>query len=121
MWCGDLVSKRLSKSGLKMVHDRRPDLKKLPSARQRKIPARSVGAKSPLPACGFQISLQCCMAEELKQFYDRLAANYHLIFEDWDASIKRQAAALAAILERECGMPKPCGFSIVPAESEPKR
>jgi SAM-dependent methyltransferase len=45
------------------------------------------------------------MAEGVKHFYDRLASNYHLIFEDWDASIKRQAAALGAILERECGAP----------------
>jgi glycine/sarcosine N-methyltransferase len=46
------------------------------------------------------------MAEGVKRFYDRLASNYHLIFEDWDASVKRQAAALGAILERECGAPK---------------
>jgi glycine/sarcosine N-methyltransferase len=45
------------------------------------------------------------MAEGVKQFYDRLASNYHLIFEDWDASIKRQAAVLGGILERECGAP----------------
>jgi ubiquinone/menaquinone biosynthesis C-methylase UbiE len=45
------------------------------------------------------------MAEGVKNFYDRLAGNYHLIFEDWDASMKRQAAALGAILERECGAP----------------
>jgi SAM-dependent methyltransferase len=45
------------------------------------------------------------MAEGVKHFYDRLASNYHLIFEDWDSSIKRQAAALGAILERECGAP----------------
>lgn len=45
------------------------------------------------------------MAEEVKRFYDRLAGNYHLIFEDWEASMKRQATALGAILERECGAP----------------
>lgn len=45
------------------------------------------------------------MVEGVKHFYDRLASNYHLIFEDWDASMKRQAAALAPILERECGAP----------------
>ncbi|MGB9122753.1 MAG: class I SAM-dependent methyltransferase [Candidatus Angelobacter sp.] len=43
------------------------------------------------------------MAEEVKSFYDQLASNYHLIFEDWEASIRRQATALGAILERECG------------------
>jgi len=46
------------------------------------------------------------MAEVVKSFYDRLASHYHLIFEDWDASMKRQAAVLGSILERECGPPK---------------
>ena len=45
------------------------------------------------------------MAEGVRRFYDQLASNYHLIFEDWDASIKRQAAVLGAILESECGAP----------------
>ena len=45
------------------------------------------------------------MAAVVKHFYDLLASNYHLIFEDWDASMKREAAALGAILERECGAP----------------
>ena len=43
------------------------------------------------------------MAEGVKDFYDQLASNYHLIFEDWEASIRRQATVLGAILERECG------------------
>ncbi len=45
------------------------------------------------------------MTEGVKDFYDRLADNYHLIFEDWDVSIQRQAAALAPILKNECGAP----------------
>lgn len=45
------------------------------------------------------------MPEGVKSFYDQLASNYHLIFEDWEASIRRQAAVLGAILERECGPP----------------
>ena len=43
------------------------------------------------------------MAEGVKNFYDQLASNYHLIFEDWEASIRRQATVLGPILERECG------------------
>jgi hypothetical protein len=35
--------------------------------------------------------------------YDDLAAYYHLIFENWDASIARQAAALGPLLETACG------------------
>ena len=31
------------------------------------------------------------------EFYDDLTSKYHLIFEDWDASIANQAAALAPI------------------------
>jgi len=36
--------------------------------------------------------------------YDALAKHYHLLFENWDASIERQAGALASILQRECGL-----------------
>ena len=41
------------------------------------------------------------------QFYDELAAHYDLIFEDWEASILRQSAVFARILERECGDTQP--------------
>lgn len=33
------------------------------------------------------------------RFYDEFAAHYHLIFEDWEASMTRQAAAIRAILQ----------------------
>jgi hypothetical protein len=32
-------------------------------------------------------------------FYDQLAPFYHLIFPDWEASIRRQAAALENIIQ----------------------
>ncbi len=35
--------------------------------------------------------------------YDPIAGHFHLIFENWEASMARQAAALGPILERECG------------------
>jgi glycine/sarcosine N-methyltransferase len=40
------------------------------------------------------------VTERVKTFYDELASNYHLIFEDWEASIKGQAAVLGSVLER---------------------
>jgi glycine/sarcosine N-methyltransferase len=43
------------------------------------------------------------MAGDAKSCYDDLADHYHLIFENWDASIARQAEALRLIVERECG------------------
>ena len=43
------------------------------------------------------------MASNVKECYDQLADHYHLIFESWDASIARQAAAIGPILEKECG------------------
>ncbi len=46
------------------------------------------------------------MAEGVKDFYDQLASNYHLIFEDWEASVRRQAAVLGTILQKECGSPQ---------------
>ena len=33
-----------------------------------------------------------------EQFYDSMADHYHLIFEDWDASMRRQGAAIAKLL-----------------------
>ena len=33
-----------------------------------------------------------------EEFYDRMADYYHLIFEDWDASMRRQGAAIAKLL-----------------------
>jgi glycine/sarcosine N-methyltransferase len=47
------------------------------------------------------------MAGTVQDFYDDLACNYHLIFEDWEASIASQAAALGPILVRECGSVMP--------------
>ncbi|MGW7120832.1 class I SAM-dependent methyltransferase, partial [Streptomyces sp. NPDC054901] len=46
------------------------------------------------------------------RFYDELADDYHLIYSDWDASIRRQGAALdaligldrAAVLDCSCGI-----------------
>src|SRR5262249_26786331 len=42
------------------------------------------------------------MATSVSDFYDDFAGDYHLLFEDWEASMMRQAAAIASILEREC-------------------
>src|SRR2546421_10233638 len=42
------------------------------------------------------------MSYRVEQCYDRLAANFHLIFKDWEASMRRQAAAVGPILERAC-------------------
>jgi glycine/sarcosine N-methyltransferase len=46
------------------------------------------------------------MAEIVRDFYDELAGEYNLMFEDWEASIARQAAVLGPILEREYGPAK---------------
>lgn len=39
--------------------------------------------------------------------YDEFAAHYDQIFENWEASIVRQATVLGGILERECGDRRP--------------
>ncbi|HSH02442.1 MAG TPA: class I SAM-dependent methyltransferase [Anaerolineae bacterium] len=36
-------------------------------------------------------------------FYDRLSPFYHLIYQDWEGSIERQAAQLWGVMEREWG------------------
>ncbi len=43
------------------------------------------------------------MGESVEAFYDDLAESYHLMFENWDRSIARQAAILGPILERYTG------------------
>ncbi len=35
------------------------------------------------------------------RFYDEFASHYHLIFDNWEASVTRQAAAINSILQRE--------------------
>jgi glycine/sarcosine N-methyltransferase len=42
------------------------------------------------------------MSGNTKDCYDQLADHYHLIFEDWESSMARQADALSLILKREC-------------------
>jgi SAM-dependent methyltransferase len=39
----------------------------------------------------------------MSDFYDRLASLYHLIFQDWNASIERQAGQLVGIIEERWG------------------
>ena len=39
----------------------------------------------------------------VRDFYDSLAADYHRIFPDWDASMARQAAALDTLVRGELG------------------
>jgi glycine/sarcosine N-methyltransferase len=40
---------------------------------------------------------------DTKQFYDDLSSYYHLIFEDWDASMARQGDALVQLIEAQLG------------------
>jgi glycine/sarcosine N-methyltransferase len=41
---------------------------------------------------------------EMAQSYDEFASHYHLIFENWELSVERQAAALSSILQGKCGL-----------------
>ena len=41
--------------------------------------------------------------DAVSDFYDEFASHYHLIFDDWEASMTRQAAAISSILQRETG------------------
>ncbi len=46
------------------------------------------------------------MADQICSFYDELAEYYHLIFENWDDSIERQAKVLGTLLASQgCGTP----------------
>ncbi len=39
----------------------------------------------------------------VERFYDRLAADYHLVYHDWDASMSRQSASLHAVIGARLG------------------
>jgi SAM-dependent methyltransferase len=41
------------------------------------------------------------MADRVVSFYDSMADYYHLIFEDWDRSIHRQARILGSVISQE--------------------
>lgn len=43
------------------------------------------------------------MTDSARDFYDSLAADYHRIFPDWEASMTRQAAALDGLVRRQLG------------------
>jgi len=40
----------------------------------------------------------------MAEFYDQLAPLYHLIFQDWDRSIARQAQQLTELIRNEWGL-----------------
>jgi len=41
---------------------------------------------------------------DTSESYNELASHYHLIFENWEASLDRQATALSSILKQECSL-----------------
>ena len=43
------------------------------------------------------------MCTATQAFYDGLADDYHLMFEDWDSAIEEQAAVISKILKSACG------------------
>jgi glycine/sarcosine N-methyltransferase len=51
----------------------------------------------------FSAKVECSMLRDTKGCYDELADHYHFIFENWESSMERQAAALSLILNGECG------------------
>jgi SAM-dependent methyltransferase len=45
------------------------------------------------------------MGDAVTSFYDEFAQHYHLMFENWEASVTRQAAAIRSVLQRDCNLP----------------
>src|SRR5258708_6709582 len=41
------------------------------------------------------------MGDPTRTFYDDLAESYHLMFQDWTESVRRQAGILGPLIERE--------------------
>jgi len=47
------------------------------------------------------------MVNDAQACYNQLAAHFHLVFEDWEASMARQAAVIGPIVEGACGKARP--------------
>jgi len=60
-------------------------------------PKRGLRTDEPIPDC---IS-EFFVTERIHSFYEELADHYHLIFEDWERTIARQAVVLGALLRME--------------------
>ena len=43
------------------------------------------------------------MADDVRAFYDELAPLYHLVYDDWEASVARQGTALASLITEHWG------------------
>ena len=41
-----------------------------------------------------------------RDFYDQLAADYHLVYQDWEAAVERQADALDQLIRSACPQAK---------------
>lgn len=48
------------------------------------------------------------MSNSVLNFYDQLSEDYHLIFEDWDASVRRQGKILDRIIGNHLDLPRHC-------------
>jgi glycine/sarcosine N-methyltransferase len=59
---------------------------------------------TPSAAAGKDVYIGLLMADGTSLFYDEFAAVYHLMFEDWEASMTRQAAAIRSIVQHESGV-----------------
>ena len=46
------------------------------------------------------------MSDSVLNFYDQLSEDYHLIFEDWDVSVKRQGKILDQIIGNHLNQPR---------------
>ena len=59
------------------------------------------------------------MSDSVRNFYDQLSEDYHLIFEDWDVSVKRQGKILDQIIGNHLNQPRhnmkvfDCCFNVV--------
>ena len=45
--------------------------------------------------------MEAVSGHSARDFYDQLSADYHLVYPDWDASLRRQGTALDALVRRE--------------------
>src|SRR5262245_60791505 len=57
----------------------------------------------PVPSGDLGFRLSSDARDEVRAFYDDLAPLYHLVYENWDASVDRQGRALATLIAERWG------------------
>src|SRR3970040_2006858 len=64
---------------------------------------RGMPPRSPASTGDLLLGLTIDAMDDVRTFYDDLAPLYHLVYENWEASVARQGSALASLIGEHWG------------------